>query len=147
MTATTDSANVKSVASFRAKSSTQAAPAPAREDATFEFASETRAPDAPAAGPVLIKVRKHTMLALAVLGVIAVADALRPDALAVVRELKALGVQRVIMMSGDHHRIARHIAAQAGIEVPTADGFERQGLLQFTLGRQRQLPGLTVHGG
>jgi Cd2+/Zn2+-exporting ATPase len=39
----------------------------------------------------------------------------------VVRELKALGVQRVIMMSGDHHRIARRIAAQAGIEHVYAD--------------------------
>lgn len=73
MTATTDSANVKTVASFRSKSAAQAAPA--RDDATFEFASETKAPDAPAPGPVLVRVRKHTMLALAVLGVLAVAGA------------------------------------------------------------------------
>ena len=73
MTATTDSANVKTVASFRTKSSAQAAPA--REDATFEFASETKPPEKPA-GPVLIKVRKHTMLALAVLAVLAVAGAI-----------------------------------------------------------------------
>jgi hypothetical protein len=64
---------VKTVASFRSKSSAQGAPA--REDATFEFASETKAPEKPA-GPVLIKVRKHTMLALAVLAVLAVAGAI-----------------------------------------------------------------------
>lgn len=72
MTATTDSANVKTVASFRTKSSAQAAPA--REDATFEFASETKAPEKPS-GPVLTKVRKHTMLALGVLALLAVAGA------------------------------------------------------------------------
>ena len=73
MTATTDSTNVKTVASFRSKSATQAAPA--RDDATFEFASETKGSDVPSPGPVLVKVRKHTMLALAVLGVLAVAGA------------------------------------------------------------------------
>jgi hypothetical protein len=75
VTATTDSANVKTVAPFRTKPSEQAA-VPGREDATFEFASETKAPNKPAPGPVLVTVRKPTMLVLTALGVLAVAGAL-----------------------------------------------------------------------
>ncbi len=62
---------MKTVASFRTKASAQST-APGREDATFEFASETKGPDKPG-GPVLVKIRKPTMLALAALGVLAVA--------------------------------------------------------------------------
>jgi Cd2+/Zn2+-exporting ATPase len=50
------------------------------------------------------------------LGVIGLADAIRPDAPAVVRELKAAGVERVIMLTGDNRRVAERIAAAAGID-------------------------------
>jgi hypothetical protein len=63
----------KMVASFRTKASASAA-SPAREDATFEFASETTPPDKPAAR-VSIKIPKRVMVALAVMGVAAVAGA------------------------------------------------------------------------
>ena len=55
------------------------------------------------------------------LGVIALADQLRPDAPAVVRELKAAGVGRVIMLTGDNRRVAERIAAQAGVDEVFAD--------------------------
>ncbi|WP_374688848.1 heavy metal translocating P-type ATPase [Promineifilum sp.] len=55
-------------------------------------------------------------LAVRYLGVIALADMLREDAPAVVRELKAAGVERVIMLTGDNERVARRIAAQAGVD-------------------------------
>jgi Cd2+/Zn2+-exporting ATPase len=48
------------------------------------------------------------------LGLIALADQLRPEAAAVVRRLKALGIE-VAMLTGDHPRVAHAIAAQAGI--------------------------------
>ena len=48
------------------------------------------------------------------LGLLAVADQLRPEATAAVAQLHALGL-RVAMLSGDHQRVARAIAAQAGI--------------------------------
>ena len=48
------------------------------------------------------------------LGLLAVADQLRPDATQAVAELHALGL-RVAMLSGDHQRVAAAIAHQAGI--------------------------------
>jgi Cd2+/Zn2+-exporting ATPase len=50
------------------------------------------------------------------LGAIAVADVLRPEAAAVVRQLKENGIERVVMLTGDHRRVAHAIAAEAGID-------------------------------
>ena len=49
------------------------------------------------------------------LGIIAVADTIKPDSKAAVEELKALGI-KVVMLTGDNERTARAIANQAGIE-------------------------------
>ena len=50
------------------------------------------------------------------LGVVAVADALRPNAAEVVARLKALGVERVVMLTGDNERVAASIAQQVGVD-------------------------------
>ncbi|MBE7474371.1 MAG: heavy metal translocating P-type ATPase [Anaerolineales bacterium] len=50
------------------------------------------------------------------LGVIALADTVRPDAAPVVAELKSLGVQRVVMLTGDNERVAHAIATQTGVD-------------------------------
>lgn len=55
------------------------------------------------------------------LGLVAIADVLRPEATAVVKELKALGVARVVMLTGDNERVARAIAKQAGVDEHYAD--------------------------
>jgi Cd2+/Zn2+-exporting ATPase len=55
-------------------------------------------------------------LAVRFLGVIALADMLRPDAPDVVRRLKEVGVERVIMLTGDNRRVAQRIAAEAGVD-------------------------------
>jgi Cd2+/Zn2+-exporting ATPase len=60
-------------------------------------------------------------LAVRFLGVIGMADAIRPDAPAVVRELKAAGVERVVMLTGDNKRVADRIAAAVGIDEAFAD--------------------------
>ncbi|MFN8597252.1 MAG: heavy metal translocating P-type ATPase [Anaerolineae bacterium] len=49
-------------------------------------------------------------------GLVAVADSLRPGAAEFVRQLKALGVERVVMLTGDNERAAAGIAAQAGVD-------------------------------
>ncbi|HEV7454201.1 MAG TPA: heavy metal translocating P-type ATPase, partial [Candidatus Saccharimonadales bacterium] len=49
-----------------------------------------------------------------VLAVVLVADAIKPEAVAAVRELKKLGLT-IIMLTGDHTDTARHIADEAGI--------------------------------
>ena len=56
-----------------------------------------------------------------VLGIIAIADVLRPGAPAVTRHLKQVGVQQVVMLTGDNHRVAKAIAAQAGVDEFFAD--------------------------
>ena len=50
-----------------------------------------------------------------VLGVIAVADRLRPGAAQVVRELRAMGL-RTLMLTGDNAAVAQAIAAEAGVD-------------------------------
>ena len=56
-----------------------------------------------------------------VLGVIAIADIIRSDAAAVIKELKTIGVERVIMVTGDNERVARAIAKQLGVDAFYAD--------------------------
>jgi Cd2+/Zn2+-exporting ATPase len=51
-----------------------------------------------------------------VMGYIAVADVLRPEAAESVRRLRASGIQRVAMMTGDNQAAAAYIARQAGID-------------------------------
>ena len=50
------------------------------------------------------------------LGAVAIADVLRPGAAAAVRQLKAGGILRVVMLTGDNSRVAQAIARQAGVD-------------------------------
>ncbi|HEX5497815.1 MAG TPA: heavy metal translocating P-type ATPase, partial [Thermomicrobiales bacterium] len=54
-------------------------------------------------------------------GVIAVADTLRPSAPAVIADLKALGVGRTVMLTGDHERVAQAIASRLDVDDVYAD--------------------------
>ena len=49
------------------------------------------------------------------LGLIALADAIRPESKDVLKELASLGLKRAVMLSGDNQRAAGHIAEQAGL--------------------------------
>jgi Cd2+/Zn2+-exporting ATPase len=51
-----------------------------------------------------------------VLGVIGVADTIRPAAREIVGRLKALGVEQTVILTGDTERAARAIARQCGID-------------------------------
>ncbi len=51
-----------------------------------------------------------------VVGVVGVADTVRADARAMVRRLRAAGVTRVVMLTGDTRGVARAVAAQVGID-------------------------------
>ena len=55
------------------------------------------------------------------LGVLAYADVIRPDAPDVVRALHANGVEHVIMLTGDNDAVAQQIAAQVGVDAYFAD--------------------------
>jgi Cd2+/Zn2+-exporting ATPase len=51
-----------------------------------------------------------------ILGVIAIADTVRPNAADVVIQLRSLGVKRVVMLTGDNMRVANAVARQIGVD-------------------------------
>lgn len=55
------------------------------------------------------------------LGVVAVADTVRPQAIEAIRQLKQIGITRTVMLTGDHSRVAHAIAEQLGIDEVHAD--------------------------
>jgi Cd2+/Zn2+-exporting ATPase len=57
----------------------------------------------------------------AMLGLVAVADTVRPEARAAVAALKAAGIRRTVMLTGDNERTAAAIAAQAGVDEARAN--------------------------
>ncbi len=63
-----------------------------------------------------------------VMGYIAVADELRPEAAEAMRHLRKNGVERIVMMTGDNHAAAHYIAGQAGIDEVHADLLPEQKL-------------------
>ncbi len=63
-----------------------------------------------------------------VVGFVAVADAVRPEAQAMVADLAAAGVQRIAMLTGDNKRVADNIANQVGITEVYSDLLPEQKL-------------------
>lgn len=63
-----------------------------------------------------------------VMGYIAVADVLRPEAAAAVSQLKASGIERIVMMTGDNQAAATFIASEVGIHEVHADLLPEQKL-------------------
>ncbi|MFR6640299.1 MAG: HAD family hydrolase [Christensenellales bacterium] len=61
-----------------------------------------------------------------VIGIIAVADKVKPDANETIARLHALG-KRVVMITGDNERVAKNIAAEVGIDEVRANTLRRQG--------------------
>ncbi|MBD1927447.1 heavy metal translocating P-type ATPase [Trichocoleus sp. FACHB-90] len=51
-----------------------------------------------------------------ILGIIAIADTLRPAAAATLKRLKQLGIEKIIMLTGDNERTAKSVAQQLGID-------------------------------
>ena len=56
-----------------------------------------------------------------ILGILAYADQIRPDASNVVQQLKAVGVEHVVMLTGDNQTVAHRIAADVGVDDVYAD--------------------------
>ena len=63
--------------------------------------------------PLLLAVEQQGRARLA--GILALADALRPESASVVSRLRAMGV-RVVMLTGDNERTAKAVARQAGVD-------------------------------
>ena len=63
----------------------------------------------------------HNGCAGEILGIIAIADTLRPEVVEALRRIHAAGIEKVIMLSGDNQRTASAIAKQAGIDEAVGD--------------------------
>lgn len=63
----------------------------------------------------------HEGCAGEILGIIAIADTMRPEVVEALRLIHAAGVEKVIMLSGDNQRTASAIAKQAGIDEAIGD--------------------------
>lgn len=57
----------------------------------------------------------------AVLGILSIGDALRPEAAEAVKQLLRLGVKKVVMLSGDNQRTVTAVASQSGIQEAYGD--------------------------
>lgn len=55
------------------------------------------------------------------LGVIGIADAIRPEARMAIAALRAQGIERIVMLTGDNERVAAAVAAQVGVDQFRAD--------------------------
>ncbi len=51
-----------------------------------------------------------------ILGLIAVADTIRPDVTTTINKLHTLGIQQTVMLTGDNHQVAAQIAKQVGVD-------------------------------
>ncbi|MCW1923281.1 heavy metal translocating P-type ATPase [Luteolibacter arcticus] len=63
----------------------------------------------------------HEGCAGEVLGVIAIADTLRPEVAEALKAIHAAGISKIVMLSGDNQRTASSIAQQAGIDEAIGD--------------------------
>jgi Zn2+/Cd2+-exporting ATPase len=68
------------------------------------------------AGKTCVLVGEIDEKTIRILGGLAIADVLRAEAPGVVRALKAIGVKRIVMVTGDNARVAAAIARQAGVD-------------------------------
>ncbi|MGB3328338.1 MAG: heavy metal translocating P-type ATPase [Thermomicrobiales bacterium] len=55
------------------------------------------------------------------LGLVAVADTIRPEAHSIVEKLKQSGIKQVVMLTGDSEKVAHAIAQQVGVDSVKAD--------------------------
>ena len=69
-----------------------------------------------AEGKTSVLVVRETDDEAGVIGCLAFTDTIRPDAKEMLSQLRARGVKRIVMLTGDNERVARHIAAELGID-------------------------------
>jgi Cd2+/Zn2+-exporting ATPase len=73
------------------------------------------------------------------LGIISVMDVARPEARATLAKLKTLGIRRMIMLTGDHQRVADAVAKSIGITDPMGNLMPEDKV--ETIGKLRQEEG------
>jgi Cd2+/Zn2+-exporting ATPase len=74
-----------------------------------------------AEGKTSVLVARADGAEVAVLGWLAFTDTVRPGAAETIADLRALGVEHVVMLTGDNERVARRIADEVGIDEVRAE--------------------------
>ncbi|WP_152042130.1 heavy metal translocating P-type ATPase [Salinigranum salinum] len=74
-----------------------------------------------AEGKTSVLVARETDDTVRVLGWLAFTDSLRPGAAEMVAELRSLGVDQIVMLTGDNERVAQRIAEEVGIDEVQAE--------------------------
>ena len=77
--------------------------------------------EAEAMSVVIVGHKPHQDCKGEVLGILAVGDTIRPNAVQAIKDLHAAGVKTVVMLSGDNQRTVDAIAQQAGIDEARGD--------------------------
>jgi Cd2+/Zn2+-exporting ATPase len=77
--------------------------------------------EAKAQSVVVVGHRPHAGCEGEVLGILAIGDAIRPNAAEAIRRIHEAGIRKVVMLSGDNARTADAIAKQAGIDEAQGD--------------------------
>ncbi|MCP4260712.1 MAG: cation-translocating P-type ATPase [Planctomycetes bacterium] len=70
-------------------------------------------------------------------GLIAIADEIRPETPQSIASLKAMGIENIIMLTGDNHRVAKSVAGEIGVDDFQAELLPEQ-KLQFVEKLQKQ---------
>ena len=70
---------------------------------------------------VVVGHRPHDHCSGEVLGILAVGDAIRPEAAEAIAALRKAGVQQIVMLSGDNQKAANAVASQVGITQARGD--------------------------
>jgi Cd2+/Zn2+-exporting ATPase len=70
-------------------------------------------------------------------GLIAIADEIRPQTPRAIAALKAMGIKKIIMLTGDNHKVAKSVAEEIGVDDFQAELLPEQ-KLQFVEKLQRQ---------
>jgi len=68
------------------------------------------------AGKTVVLVGQTIEQTTHIIGVIAIADQLRADAASMVADLKLLGIEQIVMLTGDNQTVAQAIAKQVGVD-------------------------------
>ncbi|MBV0923212.1 cadmium-translocating P-type ATPase [Halomicroarcula limicola] len=74
-----------------------------------------------AEGKTSVLVARESEGEVSVLGWLAFTDTVRPDAAEMIDDLRSLGVQHIVMLTGDNERVARRIADEVGIDEVQAE--------------------------
>ena len=70
-------------------------------------------------------------------GLIAIADEIRPETPRAIASLKAMGIKKIIMLTGDNHKVAKSVAKEIGVDDFQAELLPEQ-KLQFVEKLQKQ---------